>query len=329
MVVKPTIARLAAAAVLLVAGSVTALAQPAPRVYRIGFVSPTSSGPTIDAFRQGLRELGYVEGQNVIVEARFAEGWSERLPELVAEVLRLKVDVLVVGSTLGALAAKRATTTVPIVFAGLIDPVATGIVASLARPGGNITGATFGIGGAGFSGKWVEVLKKAAPDVSHVAALLNPANPASAPLVSEMQTAARALNVRLDVLDAGNPTKLDRAFAAIGTSGARGVIVSNEPFFFANRAKLVQFAASKRLPAIYFTRDFVDAGGLMSYGSSVADSYRRAARYVDKILKGAKPADLPIEQPTKFELVINLKTARALRLTIPQPLLVRADQVIE
>ncbi len=330
MVEKSTITRLVTAtAVLLLAGSVAAQAQQAGRVYRIGFVSPTSSSPTIDAFRQGLRELGYVEGQNVIVEARFAEGRSERLPELVAEVLRLKVDVLVVGSTLGALAAKRATTTLPIVFAGLIDPVATGIVASLARPGGNITGATFGIGGSGFAGKWVELLKEAAPDVSHVAALWNPANPASAPIVSEVQAAARALNVRLDVLEVGNPAKLDRAFAAIGTSGARGLIVSNDPFFFAHRAKLVQFAASKRLPAIYFIRDFVDAGGLMAYGSSLADSYRRTATYVDKILKGAKPADLPIEQPTKFELVINLKTARALRLTIPQPLLARADEVIE
>ena len=333
MVVESAVTCLAtAAAVLLLAGSVAAQAQQAARVYRVGFVSPLSPSPeppTLRAFRQGLRELGYVEGRNVIVDARFAEGRSERLPELVAEVLRLKVDVLVAGSSLGALAAKRATTTVPIVFAGLIDPVALGVVASFARPGGNITGATFGIGGSGFAGKWVELLKEAVPDVSHVAVLWNSASPASAPLVREIQAAARTLNVKLDVLDAGNATNLDRAFATIGASGAQGIIVTNDPFFLDNRAKLVQFAASKRLPAVYFIKLFVDAGGLMAYGGSLEDSYRRAATYVDKILKGAKPADLPVEQPTRFELVINMKTAKALGLTIPQLVLIRADQVIE
>ena len=317
------------AAVLLLAGLVAAQAQPAARVYRIGFVSPISAGPTIAAFRQGLKEAGYVEGRNVIVEARFAEGRQERLAELVAEVLRLKVDVLVVGSTPGALAAKKATTTVPIVFAGLIDPVGPGIVASLARPGGNITGVTFGVGGTGFAGKWIELLKQAAPNVSHVAVLSNSADPITAPLVKEMWAAARTLNAKLDVLDAGNPTNLDIAFAAIGASGAQAIIVLNAPFFVANRAKLVQFAASKRLPAMYFSKFFTDAGGLIAYGGSIEESYRRAALHVDKILNGARPADLPIEQPTKFELVINLKAARAIGLTIPQALLVRADQVIE
>ncbi len=325
---KSTITCLAAA-VLLLAGSVAAQAQEAARTHRIGFVSPISPGPTIEAFRQGLRELGYVEGQNLIIQARFAEGRSERLPELVAEVIGLKVDVLVVGSTLGALAAKRATITVPIVFAGLIDPVASSIVTSFAHPGGNITGVTFGIGGTGFAGKWVELLKEAIPNVSHVVALGNSASPLLATLVPEMQAAARTLNVRVDVLDAGTLTKLDGAFAAISASRVQGVIVTNDPFFVSNRAKLVRFAASKRLPAVYFTKDFVDAGGLMSYGGSVAASYRRAATYVDKILKGAKPADLPIEQPTKFELVINLKTARALGLTIPQSIMLRADEVIQ
>jgi putative ABC transport system substrate-binding protein len=327
--VKRTIARLAAAGLLLVAWSLAALAQPAPRVYRIGFVSPSSAGPTFDAFRQGLRESGYVEGQNVIVEARFADGRSERTPELVADVLRLKLDVLVVGSSVAALAASKATTTVPIVFAGLIDPIATGIVTSLARPGGNITGTTFGIGGAGYFGKWVEGLKEAAPEVSHVAALWNAANPANAALVAEMQAAARTLKVRLDLFDAGNPAALAAALAAIGAGGARGLIVTNDPFFLVNRQQLVAFAAGKRLPAMYFSRDFVVAGGLMSYGSSVADSYQRAAAYVDRILKGAKPADLPIDQPTRFDLVINLKTARALGLAVPRSLLVRADQVID
>jgi len=325
---------------LIAAGALLAVprfvqAQQAARVYRIGLVTPLSAVPeptTVHAFRQGLRELGYVEGKNVIIDARSAEGRPERFPELVAEVIRLKVDVLVVGSTVGALAAKKATTTVPIVFAGIIDPVAPGIVASLARPGGNITGATFGIGGSGFAGKWVELLKDAVPSVSQAAVLWNSANPASAPLVREIQSAARILKVKLDVLDAGDLTKLDRALAAIGASGASGaqaIIVTNDPFFVANRAKLVQFAASKRLPAMYFTKLFADAGGLMAYGGSLEDSWRRAAVYVDKILKGAKPADLPVEQPTTFELVINLKTARVLGLAIPQSLLLRADQVLE
>jgi putative ABC transport system substrate-binding protein len=291
-------------------------AQPTPKRYRIGVVSPISANPnpTVDALRQGLRELGYVEGQSVILETRFADGRTERLQELVAETLTLNIDVLVVGSTLGAAAAKRATTTVPIVFAGLYDPVATGIVASLARPGGNITGPSMGIGGSGFAGKWVELIKEAAPGVSHVGVLANMASPLSPPLVQEIQAAARTMNVKLDVLAAGNATELDAALAAV---------------VVANRVKLIQFAASRRLPAAYFTKLFADAGGLMAYGASLEDSWRRAATYVDKILKGAKPADLPIGQPTRFELVINLKTAKALGLTIPQSLLQRADQVIE
>jgi putative tryptophan/tyrosine transport system substrate-binding protein len=318
-----------ALALSIVAAPFAAEAQQATRVYRIGFVSPTSPGPTSLAFRQGLRELGYVEGQNVIIEPRFAEGRPERFPEFLLEAIGLKVDVLVVGSSPGALAAKKATATIPIVFAGLIDPVAPGIVASFARPGGNITGATFGVGGEGFGGKWVELLTKVAPELSHVASLVNSTNPASAPLVPEMQAAARALKIRLDVLDAGNLTALDTAFAAISASRARGLIVTSDPFFFTNRAALIQFAASKRLPAVYFTNDFVDVGGLMSYGSSVTDSYRQAATYVDKILRGAKPADLPIERPTQFKLVINLKTAKALGLTIPQSMRIRADEVIQ
>jgi putative ABC transport system substrate-binding protein len=327
--VKLPVARLAAAAILLVAGSTAALAQPAPKVYRIGFVSPASAGPTLDAFRQALRELGYVEGRNVVIEARFAEGRSERIPELVAEVLRSNVDVLLVGSTVGALAAKKATATVPIVFAGLIDPVVTGIVPSLARPGGNITGATFGIGAAGVAAKWVELVKDAFPDVSHVAALWNPANPAGAPWVREMRAAARSFSMRLDLHEAGNPAQLAAAFAAIGASGARAMIVTNDPFFFANRLQLIEFAAKKRVPAVYFTRDFADAGGLMSYGSSVPDSYRRAAMHVDRILKGAKAGDLPIDQPMRFDLVVNLKTARALGVVIPRALLTRADEIID
>ena len=304
-------------------------AQQVPRVFRIGFVSPISPGPTIAAFRQGLSEVGYIEGRNVLIEARFAEGRIERLPELVAEVLRLKVDVLVAGSPDGALAAKRATTTVPIVFAGVTDPVTAGIVPSLARPGANITGVTWGIGGVGFAAKWVELLKEAVPGLLHVAALTNPAGPLGPQYTREIQEAARTLNVRVDLLDAGNVPNLDRAFAAIGTSGAQGIVVTGDPFFIANRGKLVHLAASKRLPAVYFSKLFTEAGGLMAYSGSLEESYRKAATYVHKVLKGAKPADLPIEQPTKFELVINLKTAKALGLTIPPAVLARADEVIQ
>ena len=333
MVEKSMVVRLATAAtLLLLAGSVAAQAQQTPRVYRIGFVSPLLSSPepsNLLTFRQGLRELGYVEGKNVIVEARFAEGHPERLPELVAEVLRLKVDVLLAGSTPGALAAKKATTTVPIVFAGVLEPVHSGVVAGLARPGGNITGVAVGIGGSGFAGKYVELLKEAVPDISHVALLWNSAHPAGAPQVREIEAAARTLKVKLDLLDAGNAANLDRALATIGASGAQGIILVPNPFFDTSRVKLVQFAASKRLPTMYYFKHFADAGGMMSYGSSVEESYRRAATYVDKILKGAKPADLPIEQPTRFELVINLKTAKALGLKIPQSLLLRADNIIE
>jgi putative ABC transport system substrate-binding protein len=262
MVVTSTLTRLAAAApLLLLAWSSAAQAQQATRVYRIGFVATVSPNPATEAFRQGLREAGYVEGKNVIIDARFAEGRQERLPERVAEVLRLKVDVLVCGSTVTVLAAKKATTTVPIVFASVFDPVASGIVTNLARPGGNITGATIGVGGLGSAGKWVELLKEAVPGVSHVAVPWNSVNPASAQSVREIQAAARDLNVKLDVLDTGNAAALDRAFATIGARRAQGIIVTNDPFFTANRAKLVQFAASTRLPAVYFFKIFADAGG--------------------------------------------------------------------
>lgn len=213
-------------------------------------------------------------------------------------------------------------------FASVFDPVAAGIVASLARPGGNITGAAMGVGG-GFGGKWVELLKEAVPGMSRVAVLWNSANRSSAQSAEQIQAAARTLSVRLDMFDAGNATNLDKAFATIGASPAQGIIVAPDPYFNANRQKLVQFAASKRLPAVYFFKSFAEAGGLMAYGANHEDSHRTAAAYVDKILKGAKPADLPVEQPTRFELVINLRTAKALGLKIPQSLLVRADQVID
>jgi putative tryptophan/tyrosine transport system substrate-binding protein len=314
---------------LLLAASPAAQAQELARVYRVGLVGSSAGTSSLDIFKQALRELGYVEGRNIIVEARFAEGRSERLPKLIAETLAGRVDVLVVGSTPAALAAKRATTTVPIVFASLFDPVGAGVVTSLARPGGNITGASIGVGGSGLGSKWVELLKEAVPRLAHVAALANPANPAGAASVREIEAAARALNLKLGVHDAANAGNLDRALASIGPSGAQALIVTNDPFFTANRDKLVEFAARRRLPAVYFFRLFADAGGLMVYGASLEESYRSAATYVDRILKGAKPGELPVEQPTRFELVINMRTARALGLTIPPSLLLRADHVIE
>jgi putative ABC transport system substrate-binding protein len=324
-------AALFAAAALLLAASFTVEAQPAARVYRVGFISPLSGSPepsTLQAFRQGLRELGYVEGKNVIVETRFGEGRAERLPGLVAELLGLKVDVLMVGGSLGALTARRATTSVPVVFAGVTNPVPH-IVPSLARPGGNVTGVTFGVGGVGFAAKWVELLREAVPGISHIAVLSNSTEDITATSLGEIQAGARTLAVKPDLFDAVDDATLDKAFAAIGASGAQGMIVASSPLFVNNRVKLVRFAAEKRLPTIYFFKLFTDAGGLMSYGGSLEESYQKAAAHVDKILKGAKPADVPVEQPRKFELVINRRAAKALGVKIPQSLLVRADHVID
>jgi len=318
-----------AAATLFATGSIDAEAQQSPRVYRIGFVTTTSPGTgSIEPFRQGLKDAGYIEGKNVVLEARFASGRLELLPELVGELVRRRVDVLVVSSTRTALAAKSATSTIPIVFASVFDPVAAGIVPSLARPGGNITGTAMAVGGD-FGGKWVELLKEAVPDMSRAAVLWNAANPSSAQSAQAIQAAARTLSVRLDLFDARDAASLEKALDAIASSRAQGVIIAPDPYFNASRSRIVRFASSRRLPAVYFFRSFADAGGLMAYGANNAESIRAAARYVDKILKGAKPADLPVEQPTRFELVINLKTAKALGLKIPQSLLVRADQIIE
>jgi putative ABC transport system substrate-binding protein len=316
-------------AALLFLSSFAVQSQQAVRQYRIGIVSPISLGPPIESFRQGLREAGYIEGKNVVLETRFADGHLDRLPQLVNEVIGLNVDVLVVGSTVAAVAAKRATSTVPIVFAGLTDPLSTGIVASLARPGGNITGATFGVGASGFGGKWVQLLHEVMPKVAHVAVLSNSGSPLMAQLLGDIRAAARSLNIKVDIVQAGNTAQLDDAFATIGSSAAQALIVPSDPFFVASRVRIVQFAATRRLPAMYFTKLFADAGGLMAYGSSLEDSYRRSAAFVDKILKGATPAELPIEQPTTFELVINMRTARALGLSVPRSVLVRADHVIE
>ena len=321
------------AIILLLGEPTTIQAQPAAKVFRIGFIgysdpiSPENSN--LQAFRRGLRELGLVEGKHVVIEARSAEGRAERIPGLVAELLGLKVDVLLAASTLVAVAAKDAATLTPIVFAGVADPVGSRLVASLSRPGSNVTGITVGVSGVGFTGKCLELLKEAVPGLSHIAVLVQPANPFNAQDVEEAQAAARTLKLRLDVLGAGNPADLERAFAAIGASGAQGIFIMPGSFLTGNSAKIAQFAASRRLPGFHFSRRFTDSGGLMSYGASLEDSYKRAATHVDKILKGAKPADLPVEQPTQFEMVINLKTAKAMGLKIPPSVLLRADHIIE
>ncbi len=321
------------AAALLFAVPAALQAQQTAKVHRIGwmgFLDPVSpENLNLRAFRHGLRELGYVEGKHVLIEARSAEGREERVQGLVAELLGLKIDVLVAGSTPVALAARQATTAVPIVFAGVLDPVGSGIVANLARPGSNITGITVGIGGLGFTGKCLELLKEAVPGLSHVAVLLDPAGRLSEQFVAEIQVAARTLNVKFDVFGARNATDLEKAFAAIGASSARGIFVMPGPFLTGNSHTIAQFAANKRLPAFHFSKRFPEAGGLMSYGASLESSYQKAATYVDKILKGAKPAELPVEQPTRFELVINLRTAKAMGLRIPQSVLLRADHIIE
>jgi len=301
-------------------------AQPAGRNPRIGILRPGSPpDPLLDAFRQGLRELGYEEGRNIRIEYRWAEGRDERLPGLAADLVRLKVDVIVAGA--GAVeAAKHATTTIPIVMPVSGDPVSAGLVASLARPGGNITGLT-SLSGE-LPGKWMELLKETVPQVSLLAVLWDPASDPSQVKTSE--AAARSLGVRLHVLTVGRTGGFEPALADARNNDAGALSVLGSPFFYVHRTRLVELAAKHRLPTIYAQREFVvGSGGLMSYGTDFHHQFRRAANYVDKILKGAKPADLPVEQPTKFELVINLKTAKALGLTIPQSILMRADELIQ
>jgi len=316
--------------VFLLAAPPAAEAQAPPKVPRIGFLtprSPTDNLSTLEAFRQRLRELGYVEGQNIAIEYRFGEGRPERLPALAAELVRLKVDVIVTGASPAHEAAKQATSTIPIVFAVAGDPVADGLVASLARPGGNITGlATMG---AAVVGKQLELLKEVAPKVSRVAVLQNPSNHGHPPTLRQAEGAARALGLQLQILQALTPSEIDAAFAAMSRQRAGGVLVLRDGLFLAQRTQIAALAAKSRLPVVYGFREEAEAGGLMAYGADVALMYRRAATYVDRILKGAKPADLPVEQPTKFDLIINLKTAKALGLTIPPSLLQRADQIIQ
>jgi putative ABC transport system substrate-binding protein len=315
-------------ALAILAAPLAAQAQQAAKVRRIGFLCPgRCDEPQREAFWQGLRELGYVEGQNIAIESRSAEGKLDRLPELALDLVRLKVDVIVVGAEPSAQAAKRATTTIPIVMAVSFDPVGSGLVASLARPGGNLTGlATLN---PELAGKRLELLKETVPGVVRIAVLRNSNNPITTPQLRETRAAAQALGLELQSLDVQGPEDFDAAFQAATKARAGALIVLSDGVTNDHRTRLVGFAAKSRLPAMYGGRPYVDAGGLMAYGANGADNFRRAATYVDKILKGAKPADLPIEQPTKFELVINFKTAKALGLTIPQSILVRADEVIQ
>jgi putative ABC transport system substrate-binding protein len=300
------------------------------KVVRIGRLSPLSAetdGPNLAAFRQGLRELGWVEGKTFIIEARFANGKSARLPELAAELVQQRVDLLLTGSNPGAFAARKATVTIPIVMVTTGDPVAAGLVASLARPGGNITGVT--ALGQELNVKRLELIKEAVPGVARVAILTNPDSPYTAPLLRAKDEAARRLGLHLPVLEARRPEQYDSAFAALAAEHVGALMVQTDALFITHRRRIVELATRARVPAVYGEREFVDAGGLMFYGASLADVYRHAAGYADRILKGARPADLPVTQPTKLELVINLKAAKAIGLTIPPSVLGRADRLVE
>ena len=316
----------------IVVAPFAAEAQQAAKVARVGYLAgnQAASPHLLEAFRQGLRDLGYAEGRNVVIELRDAEGKFERLSALAAELVALKVDVILAPSTLAALAAKQATRTLPIVFIGANDPVTDGLVASLARPGGNVTGLASLV--SELVGKHLELLKQALPEVSRVAFLWHPGGSGERTekdMLKAAEAAARALGVRLQFVEVRAPEDFDRAFSDMTGARAGALTVFGSTMFVSERRRLADLAAKNRLPGMYPIREFVDAGGLMAYGPNNADMLRRAAAYVDKILKGAKPGDLPVEQPTKFELVINLKTAKTLGLTIPQSLLGRADEIIQ
>jgi putative tryptophan/tyrosine transport system substrate-binding protein len=296
----------------------------------IGFLatgSPNPTAPNVAAFRQGLSDTGYVEGQNVAIEYRGAEGHYDRLPALAADLVVHKVDVIAAASVPSARAAKTATSTIPIVFAIGTDPVGDGLVASLARPGGNLTGVTFMM--TELMPKRLELLSELAPQVGVIALFVNPNNPNAERTIRDVQEAARAKGVQLLILKAGTESEIDAAFASFVQLHAGALLVGNDPFFNSRREQLVALASRHAVPAIYEHRDYVGAGGLISYGTSNTASFRRVGIYVGKILKGAKPADLPVEQPTRFELVVNLKTAKELGLTVPPSILARADEVIE
>jgi putative tryptophan/tyrosine transport system substrate-binding protein len=302
----------------------------AGKMWRIGYLdqgSAEGNKPYVEAFRQALRDLGWVEGKNIAIEAQFAEGKTDRLPALAAELVRLKVDLIATSSTPAALAAKRATTTIPIVIGFAADPVGSGIVSSLAHPGGNITGWTHQ--GLELRQKYLELLKEAVPEAKRFGVLWNPANPVHKSSMKVIEAAAQRLKVELYLVGVQDSKEIEGAFSTLAGKRADALIVYPDGLFLDQKALIVTLAARRRLPAMYGIREYVEAGGLMAYGTNLSEMYRLGASFVDKILKGAKPGDLPVEQPTKFELVINLKTAKALGLTIPQSVLGRADEVIQ
>jgi putative tryptophan/tyrosine transport system substrate-binding protein len=314
----------------LLAAPLAAEAQQAPKGHRIGLletVPPSLNAANLDALRQGLKAFGYDEGENLIIEYRSADGRPERFPELAGELVRLRVDLIVTRGTPAALAAKHATGSIPIVMASSGDPVATGIVAGLARPGGNVTGLS--ADATEIEGKRLELLKQILPGASRIAGLFNMGNPVAPPQWKETERGARSLNLHVQLLDVRSPEDFRRAFDTASRQRTDALVVGLDTLFQAHRLSIVELAAKHRLPAIYQSREFVDAGGLIAYAVSYPHMYRRAASFVDRIFKGAQPGDLPIEQPTQFELVINLKTAKALGLTIPQSFLRRADEVIQ
>jgi len=315
---------------LLFALSFSAQGQQPKKAPRIGILSsgsPSSSKEVVEPLEQGLRDLGYIEGQNITIEHRYAEGMAERLPDLAAELVQLKVDVIVASGSPSTQAAKNATKTIPIVMTNVNDPVEIGLIASLAQPGGNVTGLSNV--GSDLGGKQLELLKEAFPTVSHVAILWDSANPGNALWLGQMKVAAEGLRITLQPVDVHGPRDIEPALSAIRKEHASGVGALRTSVTNNYRTRIVDFAAKSRLPAMYPDREFVEVGGLMSYGPNFRDLYRRAATYVDKILKGAKPANLPVEQPTKFELAINLKTANQIGLNIPPNVLARADRVIK
>ena len=299
----------------------------APRMRRIGILRPVSAdSPYTESIRQGLREQGYVEGQNLHVEYRFADGQYERLPDLAAELVGLGADVLVTDGPANH-AARRVTDTIPIVFALDTDPVGSGLVASLARPGGNVTGLS--LFHSELAGKRLELLREVAAGALRIAVLANPGNQGTAVLTRELEAAAQSTGVQLQWLRAQAPSELPQAFAALAGGQAQALLASDDAMFFDQRGRLAELAAESRLPVMFSNRGFAEAGGLMAYGPSIQEMFRRSAVYVDKILKGAKPADLPVEQPTVFDFIINLKTAQAVGVTIPQSVLQQATEVIE
>jgi putative ABC transport system substrate-binding protein len=316
-------------ALALLVMPLTAAAPPPSTVHRIGFLwnaSPALTHHLLEAFRHGLHERGYVEGTHFIIESRYAEGDPARLPSLAAELVGLQVAVIVTAGSQAIQAVKQATSTIPVVIAASADPVEMGFVTSLARPGENLTGLS--LSAPELSGKRLELLKEAVPAIIHVAVLANPANPSTAAQLRETQRAAQALQVQLHLVEVRGLHELEPAFSAIRNVPADALLVLLEPLFIQQRSRLVELTTTSRLPAMYGFREDVEMGALMAYGPSFPDMFRRAATYVDKILQGARPATLPVEQPTKYELILNLKTAQALGITLPPALLILADEVI-